>query len=104
MNHYKKKRRQQKRKKKHNGFPSGWSDITRMFNLKYQGRLTTQTNTQSSGDKRVSKKERGGLGRENVINHTTVCGSGGGVLEFWGFLSVSRERLVEQECCVRVVN
>ena len=64
--------------KENSGFPSGWSDITRMLNLGYQGRWTTRANTPGSGQReserdRKKKRERK---KENVINHTTVGGPG----------------------------
>lgn len=49
------------------------------------------------------REEKKGRKTRNVINHVTVCESGGGNVELWVYLSVSRGRPVKHECCVWVV-
>lgn len=102
MNHYEKTTAG----KENSEFPSGWSDITRMFNLGYQGRWINQQHTRLRREE--SKQKRNGEGereRGNVINHNRHrARSGGGILQSRVRWLLSREGPVEQECSVWVVN
>ena len=57
-------RRNDGREGKHGGFPSGCSDITRMFNLGHRGRRTTQTNTPGSGEQETEQDRKKGGEKE----------------------------------------